>query len=340
MSANLEGPPPVTTTPLVPVRPWHTGRLALTLLGRYGTLLGMAVMILAFSAASPAYFPTFSNFLNILNQVSLTAIIAAGLTVTVIVGEMDLSIGFVGSFAGVLVTGLIAHNGLPVPLAVAVVVIGGALVGCVNGFIVSTLRVNSVIATLGSGSIVLGLNYAYSTGAPISSGMPPAFSELALGRLFGIPHNILFMALVLALLWLLVNRTEAGQWIQAVGGNAEAARLSGIRVERVKVLAFALAGACAALTGVLLASLIGSGTTGAADAYLLSAFAAVFLGSATLRDGEFHIVGTFIGVLIIGIGFNGLAIFGAPTFYQYVLQGTILIVAVALSSVARRLAAA
>jgi len=312
----------------------------LSFLGRYGTIVGMLVMIIAFSVSSPSYFPTLSNGLNILNQVSLTAIISAGLTVAVIVGEMDLSIGFVGSFAGVLVTGLIVHNQIPVAPAIALVVLGGALVGCVNGFIVSTLRVNSVIATLGTGSIVLGLNYAYSTGAPISSGVPDAFLNVALGRVLGVPNNILFMVVILALLWILVNRTEAGQWIQAVGGNAEAARLSGIRVDQVKVLAFAVAGACAALTGVLLASLIGSGTTGAADAYLLNAFAAVFLGSATLRDGEFHILGTFIGVLIIGIGFNGLAIFGAPTFYQYVLQGSILIVAVALSSIARRYAQA
>jgi Ribose/xylose/arabinose/galactoside ABC-type transport systems, permease components len=121
-----------------------------------------------------------------------------------------------------------------------------------------------------------------------------------------------------------------------VGGNVEAARLSGIRVDQVKITAFMITGICAALTGLLLSSLIGSGTIGAADSYLLNAFAAVFLGSATLKDGEFHIPGTLIGVLIIGIGFNGLAIFGVPTFYQYVFQGVILVVAVGLSTVARR----
>ncbi len=144
------------------------------------------------------------------------------------------------------------------------------------------------------------------------------------------------MAVVLICLWLLINRTELGQRIQAVGGNIEAARLSGIRVDRVKIFAFIVSAVCAAITGILLSSLIGSGTTTAADAYLLNAFAAVFLGSATLKDGEFHIPGTLVGVLIIGIGFNGLAIFGAPTFYQYLFQGAILIAAVALSTVARR----
>jgi len=167
--------------------------------------------------------------------------------------------------------------------------------------------------------------------------VPKAFLDIALGRwLFGIPNNIVIMFVVLALLWVLINLTDLGQQIQAVGGNVEAARLSGIRVERIKILAMVVTGTCAALTGTLLASLIGSGTTSAADSYLLACFAAVYLGSATLRDGEFHIPGTFIGVLIVAIGFNGLAILGAPTFWQYVFQGAILIAAVGLSTVARR----
>lgn len=307
-------------------------------LAKYGTLVGMVLMILAFAIAAPGYFFTFSNFINILNQASLTAIIAGGLTVAVIVGELDLSIGFNASFAGVLVTGLMVNSGLPLLLAIALVIVVGGVVGVFNGLIVSKLRVNSVIATLGSGSVILGLNYAYSTGAPIAAGVPASFTNIALGSVLGIPNDILFMVAVLFLLWLLVNRTETGQRIRAVGGNIEAARLSGIRVDRIKILAFVVAGAAAAFTGILLASLIGSGTTTAADSYLLNSFAAVFLGSATLRDGEFHVPGTFIGVLIIGIGFNGLAIFGAPTFYQYVLQGAILIVAVGLSTVARRYA--
>ena len=293
-------------------------------------------MIVVFSIAAPTYFFTFSNFVNILNQSSLTGIIAGGLTVAIIVGELDLSIGFSASFAGVLVTGLMVYQKLSVPAAIGVVLLIGIVLGVVNGLIVAKLRVNSVIATLGTGSIIVGINYAYSTGTPIASGVPDAFLNIALGTFFGIPNNILIMAVVLICLWLLINRTELGQRIQAVGGNIEAARLSGIRVDRVKIFAFIVSAVCAAITGILLSSLIGSGTTTAADAYLLNAFAAVFLGSATLKDGEFHIPGTLVGVLIIGIGFNGLAIFGAPTFYQYLFQGAILIAAVALSTVARR----
>jgi ribose transport system permease protein len=314
-------------------------KVALGVFARYGTIFGLVVMIVVFSILSPRAFPTLSNFTNVLSQASLAMIIAGGLTMAVIVGELDLSVGYAASLHGVLVTGLIVSNQLPIAVAILIVLALGALIGVVNGLIVTKLKVNSVIATLGVGTILVGLSYAYSSGVPIVSGVPEAFLQLALGRwLFGIPNPIIVMALVLGGLWLLVERTAIGQEIQAVGGNPAAARLAGINVDRIKILGFVFSGMCAALTGTLLASRLGSGTTNAADSYLLTAFAAVFLGSATLRDGEFHILGTFIGTLIIVLGFNGLNIFGAPTFSQFVFQGAILIVAVGLASLGRSLA--
>lgn len=311
-------------------------RWLFSLLAKYGTIVGLFLMIAFFSALAPRAFPSLGNLLNVLNQASLGMIIAGGLTIAVIVGELDLSIGFLASFAGVLVVGLIVDNGVPVPLAILIVIAVGMLHGFINGLIVTKVGVNSVIATLGTGTIVVGLNFAYSSGAPIAFGVPESFLQISLGRFLGIPHNVLIMIVVLAGLWVLVERSSFGQSLQAVGGNRVAARLSGLAVDRTKILAFMIAGACAALTGILLASALGSGTTSAADSYLLTAFAAVFLGSATLRDGEFHVLGTLIGALIIAIGFNGLAIFGAPTFYQYVFQGAILVLAVGLSSLSRR----
>ena len=314
-------------------------KIALGVFARYATIIGLVLMILAFSLLSPRAFPTLSNFTNVLNQASLAMIIAGGLTLAVVVGELDLSIGFAASLHGILVTGLIVHDKLPIPVAVVLVIALGALIGVVNGFIVTKMKVNSVIATLGVGTILTGLAFAYSAGVPIVAGVPEAFLQLSLGKwLFGIPNNIVIMVLVLLALWVLVERTAIGQEIQAVGGNAAAARLSGIDVDRIKTVGFVISGMCAALTGILLASRLGSGTASAADSYLLTAFAAVFLGSATLRDGEFHVLGTLVGALIIAFGFNGLNIFGAPTFSQYVFQGAILIVAVGLSSLGRSLA--
>ncbi len=317
----------------------NTYRIWLTVFARYATIIGLLAMIMAFSVLSPKAFPSFANFTNVLNQTSLVMILAGGLTLAVIVGELDLSVGFGASLHGILVTGLIVHDKIPIPVAIFIVVAAGALIGLVNGFIVTKMRVNSVIATLGTGTIITGLAFAYSAGVPIVAGVPEGFLQLSLGRwLWGIPNNIVVMAVVLGALWVLVEKTALGQEIQAVGGNASAARLAGINVDRVKILGFVIAGMCSALTGILLASRLGSGTASAADSYLLTAFAAVFLGSATLRDGEFHVFGTFIGALIIAVGFNGLNIFGAPTFSQYVFQGAILIVAVGLSSLGRMLA--
>lgn len=314
-------------------------KAGLGIFARYATILGLVLMLIVFSALSPRAFPTVNNFINVLNQASLAMIIAGGLTLAVIVGELDLSIGYAASLHGVLVTGLIVQNKLPIPVAIVIVLALGALIGVVNGLIVTKLRVNSVIATLGVGTILVGLAFAYSSGVPIVAGVPEAFLQLSLGRwLFGIPNPIIVMAVVLSGLWVLVERTSIGQEIQAVGGNPAAARLAGISVDRIKILGFVVSGICAALTGALLAARLGSGTTSAADSYLLTAFAAVFLGSATLRDGEFHVLGTFVGTLIIVFGFNGLNIFGAPTFSQYVFQGAILIVAVGLSSLGRMLA--
>lgn len=318
----------------------NSTRRALQLLSRYGTLAGLAIMIVAFSIAAPESFPTSGNAINILNQSALTALIAGGLTMALVVGEFDLSIGYAASLAGVLVTGLIVRQGLPVWLAIVAVLVLGGCIGAVNGALVTKARVNAVIATLGIGTILIGVSFGYTSGAPITEGVPDGFLQISLGETLGLPNPIWIMAAVLIVLWVVLNQTDLGQRIHAVGGNIEAARLCGIPVDRVKITAFVTTGVCAALTGVLLASLLGSGTASAADTYLLDAFAAVFLGSATLRDGEFHILGTFIGVLIINTGFNGLSIFGADTFYQYVFKGGILVLAVALSTVARRYARA
>ncbi|MGP3534336.1 ABC transporter permease [Microbacterium sp. RD1] len=315
----------------------RAGRIALVILSRYGTLIGLALMLILFTVRAPTVFPTLQNFTNILAQGSLTAIIAAGLTMALVVGEFDLSIGYAASFAGLLVVGFMALQGMPIWVAVPLMLVIGGVIGAVNGILVTKARINAVIATLGVGTILTGLGFAYSP-FPIVTNIPVEFSVISLGRFIpGIPNSIPLMIIVLAILWVILNKTDLGQKMQAVGGNKEAARLSGIRVDRVKIFAFVTAGVCAALTGIMLSSLLGSGTLAAADGYLLDAFAAVFLGSATLRDGEFHIVGTLVGVLVIAVGFNGLSIFGAPSWAQQVFSGGILIVAVGLATLSRRI---
>lgn len=311
---------------------------ALLIVSKYGTLIAMGLMIVIFAITVPngAFF-TPNNLLSIVNQSALTAIIACGLTMVLVVGEFDLSIGYAASLAGVLVTGLIANQGLPLILAIVVTILIGGGIGAANGLVVTKARVNAVVATLGIGTVLTGLAFGYTAGSPITQ-LPKEFTWMTLGRFLGIQNPIWFMLIVVAVLWVVLNRTATGQRIQAVGANPHAARLAGIRVDRTKTTAFIIAGICAALTGVLLASLLGSGTVSAADGYLMDSFAAVFLGSATLRDGEFHILGTLVGVLVVSVGFNGLALLGTPTFWQYIFKGGILVLAVALSTVARRYA--
>jgi ribose transport system permease protein len=311
---------------------------ALLFVSKYGTLIALAGLLIGFSTASPNVFATVNNFVNILNQVSLTAIVACGLTIAVIAGEFDLSVGYHASFAGVFVTGLMTKQHFGITEAIIATLAVGAGVGLVNGLLVAKARINAIIATLGIGTLLVGFAYGYSQGVPFSTGLPSSFLDITTGKLWHVPHDIFILAIVAVILWIFVNKTDVGHSTQAVGGNAEAARLSGIRTDRIKILAFVVCALAAALTGILLSSLVGSGTIGAGDGYLLSAFAAVYLGSATIRDGEFHILGTIVGVLIIGVGFNGLSIFGLSTFYQYLFNGGILVVAVGLSTVARRYA--
>lgn len=303
---------------------------------KYGTIIALVVMFIAFTITLPNLFLTPQNLTNVLSQVAIGGIIACGLTVCLAAGEFDLSIGYVTSFAGVLVTGFISFQHLPLPLAILATLAVGLLIGLINGLIVTGARVSSFITTLGVGTAVVGVNFAYNSGAPVTTGLPDEFKQIALQRFFGLPVPVLIMLAVALILWILLNRTVLGKNIQAVGGNPEAARLAGVHVARTRIAALMICAVCAALAGILLASKLGSGQYNAGDGYLLDAFAAAFLGTVALRDGDFHIIGTVIGILTVGVAFNGLALMGAPTFYQYLFKGILLVAAVAVSTIARR----
>ncbi len=321
-----------------------TSRLSLRLqllafFGTYGTLVALGTLIIIFSSLAPSSFATFSNARNVITDLAPTMIIAAGLTVPLITNNFDLSIGYHASFACVMVVGLISNQGLPIPLAILVVLMLGVVIGLINGFIVTKLGVNAFIATLGTGTLIVGLNYAYTGGVPVDlKTSAQSFVQIGLGSTLGIPNPIIIMLVVLALAWYLLNVMIFSQHFRAVGDDPDIARRYGIRVDGVRIAAFAIAGVCAAATGILTASVLGSGDTTAGDAYMLQAYAAAFLGSAALRDGQFHVVGTAIGVITVAVGFNGLAIVGTSTFAQYMLSGGLLVVAVALSTLGRRYA--
>jgi ribose transport system permease protein len=308
----------------------------LRVLGTYGTIIVLVIMLAAFSIAEPGTFATIGNFRNILNDMAIGTIVAGGLTVPLVAGDFDLSIGYLASFCGLLLVGLLSVNQLPIPIALLIVVAIGAAIGVVNGVIVSKMGVNAFIATLGTGTVVVGLNYAYSGGIPLQLTHSREFTQVAIGRLWGVPHLVLIMAVVLVILWVILNRTVQGRHIKAIGVSAESARRAGVAVDRSRIVAFACASTCAAIGGALMASNLGSGQVTAGDGFMLTSFSAAFLGSAALKEGQFHILGTLIGVLTVAVGNNGLAMIGAPIFTQYLFAGLLLVVAVAFSSIGRR----
>ena len=307
---------------------------------KFGALLVLAALIIAMTLFHTDTFATKSNAINVLSQSALTAIIAMGLTFPLVAGDFDLSIGYVGSCGGVIACSLMVSSGFPIAVAFAVAILFGAAVGLINGLIVTKIGVNPLVATLGVGTLVVGINYAIGGGTPVALTNPLPFLNLSLGKLLGVPYPVYVMFGLALVLWILLNRTVMGQSMQAVGGNAVAARLSGLRVDRVRIIAFMIAGACAAVAGVLLASTSGQAASDGADGYLLTAFAACFFGTAVLRNGQFHIVGTLVGVLTIGIGFNAIALIGLATYYQFLFQGALLIVGVGVGTFARRRAQA
>ncbi len=307
----------------------HLANTVLPWVARYGTVAFLVLLTVGFGAAQPDVFPTLLNFLNVLNQSAILGIIAAGLTVCLVMGLFDLSIASMATLGGYAVAQmLVSTQGLPVAVAILAVLVIAAVIGVLNGMMVSYLGISAFIATLAMGSIITGVILGISDSRTIVSGIPEAFGILGQGSFLGVPNAVILMVFVAALLWVLLEHTQVGRNLYAIGGNAEASRLSGLAVKRYGPMALAISALCAALAGITAASSLGAGRPqGVGETYLLNAFAAVFIGASTLRPGQFHIVGTIVGVLLIGVINNGLSLMGSATYWQYIVQGALLIVA-------------
>jgi ribose transport system permease protein len=299
-------------------------------LARYGTIVSLAALLIVFSLARPEVFPTIDNVLNIMNQISILGTIAFGLTVCLVMGLFDLSIAAMATLGGYVATLLLVRypDTVSVPVAVLASIVVCALIGIVNGLIVSYLGISAFIATLATGSIITGSVLGISDSKTIITGIPDEFMAIGQGSIFGVSNPILIMLGVGFMLWLLLEHTQLGRHLYAIGGNAEASRLSGIAVKRYAPFALAVCAACAGLGGLMAAAVLGAGRPqGVGDTYLLNAFAAVFIGASSLRPGKFHMLGTLIGVLLIGVINNGLSVMGVPTYWQYIVQGVLLVIA-------------
>ncbi len=297
------------------------------ILQTYGTIIAGLLVIIIFSILRPDAFFTFRNLINISRQISLQVIIAIGATLIMCVGEFDLSIGALASLGGVI-GALLAVAGFPVWLCFLVPVVACLILGWVNGWIVTKFNVLSFITTLGMSTILAGFTYWLTDGSTVFQNIPKSFTFIGSKSLTQIPYLTMIMLLFSVIFWFIMRNTAFGRKLYAIGGNETASRVSGINVNRNKRIAFALCGGLSAVTGVLMASRLGSAHPTGGDSFFLSSYAAVYLGSTVFRESVPNVWGTFIGAAILGILANGLTILQVPTYIQDILTGAIIILAV------------
>jgi ribose transport system permease protein len=303
---------------------------------RYGTLIFFLVFYAVVAAIKGGEYLSVNNILNVLGQNSHLAFAAAAVTVTLIAGQFDLSVGSLVGMSAVFTAGLPAMQHLPAGLTVVLVLLIGAAAGLINAFLVTVTRVNAFIATLGTGTAFGGVALLYSKSQVLYDGVPRGLVNAANHKLLGIPLPIIYALVLLVALWTLARQTIVGRFWYAIGANAQAARLAGVNVRRYTVLAFVVTGVIAAAGGILLTARFGSADPTSGPDFLLPAFAAAFLGSSILSDGGFTLVGSVVATFLIAFALNGLDVLGLSAGIKPVFNGAVLVGAVALTEELRR----
>lgn len=296
---------------------------------QFGTFAVFIVLCAVISVLTPHFF-TVPNLLNVAQQTVINAIIAVGLTYVIISGGIDLSVGSILAFSGVVMARFL-QMGWPVPLAMAMGIAVGAGCGLVNGLLIAFGRLPPFIATLGMMSVARGGALLATEGRPVS-GFNESFRWLATGEIAGVPVPVVIMGLVYAVAHFALKRTKFGRYTYAIGGNEEASVLSGVPVRLYKIGIYAVGGALAALSSVLLTARLNSAQPIAGLNYELDAIAATVIGGTSLMGGQGSVIGTLIGALIMGVLRNGLNLLGVSSFIQQVVIGGVIIAAVLLDT--------
>jgi ribose transport system permease protein len=316
-----------------------------TILRRYGTLIGFALILIFFWVNLPETFMTARNWLNITQQLSMLMVVAAGMTIVMVMGDFDLSVGSAASLAGI-VAGVMFAMGYPIWAAVGAALLVGLAGGAFNGLLVSFVGILPFVATLATLTMYSGAAFVLSGGKTISgAAIPEGFGSFArgglpLGEIGGVAvtlPNLTMVALAVVLaVWVLLEQTTFGRRLYAIGGNIEAAYLSGVAVRRLKLIAFSLTGLSAAAAGLMYASRVASANPTQGSGLMLNAIAAVFLGMTMSEQREARILATVVGVLIIGVLDNGLTQMSVDSYVRQILVGAIIVLAVAASSISKR----
>lgn len=327
--------------------------MILDYLFRLRALIVLAVLVIAFTAMSPAFL-TAGNLTILVKHVAINAILAVGMTFVILSGGIDLSVGSIAGLSGIIAGGLI-HAGLTLPafgvvvyfhtwLVIAIALAAGAAVGAANGLLIARLRVAPFIATLGTMYVARGAALLTSNGAtfPNLSGSPElgntGFLILGAGAFIGLPLPIWLMLAVALAGVFIAARTPFGRRVYAIGGNERATELSGVRVARVKFWVYVISGACAALVGLIIAAQLGAAHPATGETFELNAIAAVVLGGTSLMGGRGSVGGTIIGAFVIGVLADGLILLGVSEFWQIVIKGLVIVLAVILDQMQQRYA--
>lgn len=313
-------------------------------LAKFQSLLALAVLVVVLSFASDRFL-TSENILNVLRQISVNLTVSIGMTMIILTGGIDLSIGSVVALSGAVAAGLI-KNGISLPYwnvtlqftvfgAIVAGIAVGLVAGWVNGLVITRFRVPPFVATLGMLSVARGLTQLWTHNYPITN-LGEQFTFMGLGYLWGIPMPVWISAALVPVFVLVTRRTRFGRHLYAVGGNERAARLSGVNVNRVKLLAYMFGAALAGVAGLLTTARSNAADPKVGVGYELDSIAAVVIGGTSLAGGRGSILGTVLGCLIIGVLNNGLGLVGVSPEWQLVVKGVVIIVAVAIDQAGRR----
>lgn len=296
-----------------------------------GTLLGLALISTVFAFQSDVFL-TQPNIINILQQSSINACIALGMTLVIISGGIDLSVGPIAALSAVLGAAMLVA-GVPIPLAIAGALAAGVACGFFNGALIAWGGLQPFIVTLGGLSLFRALALIYTGGQPIF-GLPDAFRALTNGAVAGIPNPVIIVAVLALLAWVILNKTPLGEYFMAIGGNPEAARIAGVPVTLTKLSAYMISGFMAAVAAMVLIGRLGAAEPTLGTLWELDAIAAAAIGGASLMGGRGSIVGTLIGCIILGTLRNGLTLMNVQAFYQLLATGIIIIVAMLIDKAA------
>ncbi|SIR10655.1 monosaccharide ABC transporter membrane protein, CUT2 family [Rhizobium sp. RU33A] len=312
------------------------GRKLVRLAPTYGLVILMFGLILLFSILLPNTFPTMLNVRAILSDKAIIALLSLAAMIPMVAGRIDLTVGYGIVLWHILAISLQTLYGFPWPVAVAIVLVLGVVIGALNGLLVEVARIDSFIATLGTGTILYALALWHTGGRQMVGALPDAFYAINGTFVFGLPITAIYVLVITVVLWVALEYTPIGRYLYAIGANQRAAELNGIPTRKFVIGAFVTSGLMTALAGVLLASKLRIGQASVGLEFLLPALVGAFLGSTTIKPGRVNVRGTIVGVMILAVGISGIQQFGGSFWVEPLFNGMTLLIAIGIAGYAQR----